>query len=418
LNKLIIISFSLIKGGSGIAASKFKNLLQFNSISLELVSISQDSANIFHFFKRLFSYAIVYLQFDGNPIKHSLNLFSYKPVLNAFRFQYKSIFHFHWLNNDTLSVFDFNKIPTYSIITLHDEWFYCGAEHYYKTSDESNDFINGYKLFKKGVFGIHWNYIIWKIKFSKLAHRNDLIFTVPSNWMLERAKSSALLNKFDIRLLPNPIDTSSFIPMKQNEIELFRDKINISKDNFIFLFGAVAGKSNKIKGMEYVYHAFKLLRLRINPTLLNKVILIDFGGKKSEGIIHGFRNISLGRISDTSFLSKLYSCSDCTIVPSKVESFGQVAAESLSCETPVICFRTSGLTDIVIDNKSGFYCEPYLVNSLADCLFNMLTISKSERENMGKFGREYVIKNFSNDIILEKYLKIINDVFQLKKNTE
>lgn len=50
-----------------------------------------------------------------------------------------------------LSIFDFDKIPSGSIITLHDEWLYCGAEHCYRISDDANDFIHGYNFFKKGV---------------------------------------------------------------------------------------------------------------------------------------------------------------------------------------------------------------------------------------------------------------------------
>ena len=66
------------------------------------------------------------------------------------------------------------------------------------------------------------------------------------------------------------------------------------------------------------------------------------------------------------YLLKIYSMADCTIVPSLVESFGQVASESISCGTPVICFETSGLKDIVKDKISGLVAKPFSVSSLCE----------------------------------------------------
>jgi glycosyltransferase involved in cell wall biosynthesis len=69
--------------------------------------------------------------------------------------------------------------------------------------------------------------------------------------------------------------------------------------------------------------------------------------------------INLGLIKDDNFLAGVYSAADITIVPSRSESFGQVAAESLSCGTPVAAFNTSGLKDI-IDHKETGYLADYL----------------------------------------------------------
>jgi hypothetical protein len=178
--KIEIISFSLKNGGAAIAANKFKKILTVNELNFQVNSITQDTHGIFQFLKRLISYILSKLQFDGNPTKHSLNLFSFHPIITLFKNNTKDkLYHLHWINNDTLSIFDFHRIPSGSIITLHDEWLYCGSEHYYKVLDDSNDFISGYHYFKKSVTGIHWNYLVWRIKYNKLSHRKDLIYTVP-----------------------------------------------------------------------------------------------------------------------------------------------------------------------------------------------------------------------------------------------
>ena len=414
--KIEIISFSLENGGAGIAANKFKKLITKNKLNFQVSSITQDSSGKFQFFKRLISYLLSKLQIDGNPTKHSLNLFSFQPIVTLFKKNTKNkLYHIHWINNDTLSIFDFHRIPSGSVITLHDEWLYCGAEHYYKICDESNDFINGYCYFKKGIIGVHWNSMVWKVKYNQLFHRKDLIYTVPSNWMLERAKASAILKESNIHLLPNPIDTEVFKKYSEDIVHSFRENLNIDKDSFVIVFGAISGDKNKLKGLGLLASALKLLQSRLLQTPTSKVVIVDFGGKRSEGMLFGFRNVSLGTIKDPSYLATLYCSADSVVVPSLVESFGQVAAEALSCCTPVVSFNTSGLRDIVLHQYNGLVAEPLSINSLCDQLFKMIDSPRSVLLRMGENGRKHVLENFSYPVIKKKYLNILQDAEQFSK---
>lgn len=412
---IVTISFSYKKGGAAIAARKFNNLLLNKPTSFEVGFISQDCVGKFQFLKRLISHALVKLQIYDNPIKHSLNLFSYPSVIKSFKTQLQSIHHLHWINNDTLSVFDFDKIPAGSVITLHDEWLYCGSEHYYKVLDNSNDFKHGYRLFKKNVLGIHWNYLIWTVKYKKLAHRHDLIFTVPSQWMYERAKSSAILRNADVRLLHNPIDSDVFKAATELDANDLCSGLNIDPKKFIFVYGAIGGKKNKLKGVSYLKKAFAMLAMSVDSELASNIVLVDFGDSISEGYLHGFRSISVGHIKQPDHLAKLYSIADCVIVPSMVESFGQVAAEALACETPVVCFDTSGLRDIVLQGETGLVALAFDVKSLMNCLLSMINLPEDERLKLGQRGRRYVIDKFSYPIISKQYLKILEDAVALKK---
>ena len=407
------VSFSFTRGGAAIAAGKFKELAENNTHD-KLSSLSQGDAARFQFFKRLISYLFLKLQFDGNPIKHSLNLFSYAPILKSFN-QLDTFHHIHWVNNDTLSVFDLDKIPPGSLITLHDEWLYCGAEHCYKVDDSSLDFINGYPFFKKGVWGLHWNYLIWRVKKYKLSKRTDLIYTVPSSWMQKRASQSLILRNADVRLLPNPIDVDVFMPSTKINIDMFRSSLGILPDDIVLVFGAIGGKASYLKGVYLLDEALKKLRSEMSTDLVKKIKLIDFGGKvKKNDFLQGFQNISLGYVYDQGQLAKLYSSADCVIVPSLVESFGQVAVEALACETPVVCFNCSGLIDIVIDGESGLLATPYSADDLAEKIKNMILLPAENRAALGQNGRRHVIQKFSYPDISKQYNRIINDTIKLK----
>ena len=411
--KLNSLSFSFHRGGAAIAAKKLNEIAV--SQGIETQCISQDDADYFHFFKRLVSYFLGKLQFDGNSIKHSLNLFSDSLVLDSIK-KVNGVVHIHWINNDTLSVFDLDKIPSGSILTLHDEWLYCGAEHCYKVLDLSNDFEHGYTFFKKGVYGFHWNWLIWKIKKSKLSGRNDVIITAPSNWILERAKSSLILKNLDIRYLPNPIDTEIFQKSNNEEIAQFKTLHGINADDFVFCFGAISGKKNFLKGSHLLDEALKIFTQRLTDTQLRKIKLIDFGGSKCETTVYGLKNISFGHISNPKDLAVVYSISNCVLVPSMVESFGQVAAEALSCETPVICFDTSGLRDIVKNDFNGLVAKAFEPESLAEKILTMFEMSQEKRNQMGSDGRKHVLDNFSYSVVAKTYQQILADAERIKAN--
>lgn len=410
---IVSLSFSFKKGGAAIAAKKFVYIID-RYMDWPSVSISQDGVGIRQFIKRFISYTLSKIQYDGNSTKHSLNLFSCCSVLGSFSDSGR-VHHIHWINNDTLSVFDFDKIPAGSIITLHDEWLYCGSEHYYRPLDDSYDFVTGYKFFKDGVWGVNWNFFIWKIKCQHLRGRKDLIFTTPSHWMLGRAKESFILNGADVRLLPNPIDTDQFFPSPQESVYSFRHDFGFSSDDIIIVFGAIGGRSNYLKGSNLLDEALAILSESIDFELSKRVKFLDFGGRRrAKGFLHGFESVSLGHISDASELALLYSSADLLVMPSLVESFGQVAAEALACETPVVSFVTSGLVDIVIDGETGFTAKFNCPSDLANKITKMIMIGREARVKLGRAGRRHIVKKFSYPVIALQYEKIISDALLLK----
>jgi glycosyltransferase involved in cell wall biosynthesis len=144
--------------------------------------------------------------------------------------------------------------------------------------------------------------------------------------------------------------------------------------------------------------------------------LINFGGNKGEEKLYGFRNISMGYIKDSRHIAELYSSADCVVIPSMVESFGQVAAEALSCCTPVVSFYTSGLRDIVRHRYNGFIAEAFSPDSLCEQLLEIIKISKKSRLRMGKNGRKHILEKFSYPIIKKMYINILQDAITLKES--
>lgn len=421
MSSVKVISFSFIKGGAAIAASKFHSILETDGFILQ--KISQDDAGYWHFFLRLISYALGLLQKKDEPIKHSLNLFSDKRVLSAFNDK-DALHHLHWINNDTLSVFSFDKIPKNSIITLHDEWLYCGTEHCCRFSAHMQSirascdihnlpFVCGYPNSIIARDGVNWKYLIWHEKYKKLSSRGDLIFTVPSTWMLQRAKASLILKGKDVRLLPNPIDTGIFSP--SNRVSEIRGRYGLYNSDIVLTFGAVDGNRNPAKGAQSMLEALDILPTLIKTELINKIKLVMFGTKSKAEVKTPFNCFEVGHISDQHELAEIYAMSDCVIVPSYVESFGQVAAEAQSCGVPVVAFATSGITDVVIDRQTGLLAEPFSSMSLAQKIAEIITLDSQQINAYSSAARLHVLNSFSYDVVAKKYIDIVNEAIS-KKN--
>jgi len=227
--KVIFISFSSNRGGAGKAASRIKNVVGAHLVDLIMISneeLQKNRKNLFsyyiYFLKRICSLLLTKVMITKNPIKHSLNIFGNNTVRSVIK--ESSLLHIHWINNEFLSIRNFHLLAGKSIITLHDEWFYCGAEHCaIEQNTKKARFIEGYTKENKDVFGIDLNRHIWELKKRHYSSLKNVIFTVPSNWMKARALSSLLLKNMDIRVIPNPINTEGFLPketavLKKNSV--------------------------------------------------------------------------------------------------------------------------------------------------------------------------------------------------------
>ena len=137
---------------------------------------------------------------------------------------------------------------------------------------------------------------------------------------------------------------------------------------------------------------------------LRIVKLLLFGGDKGrEYNIQGFDVINIGHIYGEDALAEVYSVSSITVTPSRIESFAQVAAESLSCETPVVAFDYSGLQDIVVHKETGYLAEPFDPKSLAIGLLWFYAMATKERKKLVKMAESLFKKNLKTKKLVENF---------------
>lgn len=406
--KVTFIAFTSIRGGAAKAAVRIKNLFGCLNSDISFVAIEGGDIvlplyyKVTHLFSWVISQLITKLQRQNSAAKYSLNIFGSEYIKREIK--KAKLLHVHWINNETVNIKDFFLLSNKSVITLHDEWFYCGAEHHALDGKSYERVIAGYSKENKNVRGLDLNRLVWLHKKKHYPSLNGVIFTVPSTWMKARAENSYLLRGKDIRVVPNPININVFTPNK-NEFTL--DGINT--EDFVITFGAVDGGTNRIKGFDLLIKAIQVFSEKRIP--LERVKIVIFGGKeKKNSFMFGIKTIELGHISSEPELAQIYSCSSVTIVPSRAESFGQVVAESLSCGTPVVAFNYSGLTDIIEHKKNGYLADPFDPESLANGILWYYQLDDHEKIKVSTSAREQVIEFFSDDVVREKFMSIYKEL--------
>jgi len=184
------------------------------------------------------------------------------------------------------------------------------------------------------------------------------------------------------------------VVMIQNGISLaeFQSLPARGSDRFSFLF---LGRMGAEKGIVPLLAAYAKFRERF-PGVAGALKLI---GPDLQGYLAGLdvdlsaRDVeySPGVFGDEKIMA--LRAADCLILPSYSENFGNVVAEALACETPVI--TTTGTPWSEIEEVGcGLYVEPE-AEALYQAMKAMYLKSPEERREMGRRGREYVLKNFN-----------------------
>jgi glycosyltransferase involved in cell wall biosynthesis len=204
------------------------------------------------------------------------------------------------------------------------------------------------------------------------------------------------------------------IPGSGIDIDSFKssDNVSMEKQEIVFLFVA---RLIKEKGIEEYIEAIKMIKdvtfdspikfqiigdlYPSNPSAIQEDTL---KGWIEDGLIE-----YLGYQEDVkSFIEK----SSCVVLPSYREGLSKSLLEAASMERPIITTNVSGCREVVDDGVNGYLCEVQDSYSLKNQLVKMIKLTPHERERMGKKGRKKVIKEFSDERVIEKYLDSIHTI--------
>ena len=333
----------------------------------------------------------------------SLNLLP-NPLLDEIFFNQFDVVHLNWIGKNMIPIQWLEKIKSPIIWTLHDSWAFTGGCHVPFSCDRFKEACgNCPQLMKPNINDVSNSALMKKISVYKGL---KIHFVAPSNWMAQHARLGAALSNMPVTVIPNGLDTNLYKPYeKLNSREL----LSLPKNKFIILFGAMNAHIDPNKGLDLFFESMEIFANE-NSSLSKDCCIVVFGVDKSK--LPEFSAIpihSLGVIKNDIQLARIYSSADLTVMPSRSESFGQVALESISCGIPVVCFKTTGLIDIVEHLKTGYLAECFNTTDLARGIKLMLSNPILLKE-MSTLARLKAVEIFDINVISTLYANLYAQV--------
>ena len=216
-----------------------------------------------------------------------------------------------------------------------------------------------------------------------------------TNIAVSQSLSNAIkcyFKELDFQIIPNIVDTDFFnlIVKKQNDDFQFINIAHLNKNkNQLHL---IKSFTKVFKGNQF----YKLLIVGQGPEKNNLQNWIDSNTMNSQIRLYG--SASREEVRD------LLHQSDCFVLSSKIETFGVVLIEAMSCGLPVLSTKCGGPESIVTNDDIGVLCSQ---EELSDIMKEISTKTFS-----GDTIRKYVIDRFSK-FSLTQQLKTI--YFDCKK---
>jgi glycosyltransferase involved in cell wall biosynthesis len=196
------------------------------------------------------------------------------------------------------------------------------------------------------------------------------------------------------------------LPGSGVDLQRFAARPLPSPDPFVFLY---VGRLLADKGLR------ELVEAAINLRRSGRNFVIRLAGFVDAGNPAGIAQEELDSwiaAGDIEYLGSLRDVrpavaeAHCVVLPSYYrEGVPRSLLEAAAMGRPIITTDAPGCRDTVVRGKSGLLCEPRSAASLADCMTRMLGLSPEALTEMGRAGRAHVEQHFSEEIVLDAYLR-------------
>ena len=243
--------------------------------------------------------------------------------------------------------------------------------------------------------------------------------------------------------LPHAVNTDIFKRVSDEDIKTFKNEIlNISdemeeQEKVIFFWN---NRNARRKQSGTLIWWFKEFLDEVGHDKACLVLHTDPNDEHGQPLTHLMEKLELtkGQVLLSTqklppeHISLLYNMSNCTINISDAEGFGLATFESLACETPIIVNMTGGLQEQVTDGEAWFGIGiepsskaiigsqqvPYIYEDrlnkrdFIDALKKIYNMPESERRELGKMGRQHVMKNYNFQNFEKKWEEVMDSIYE------
>jgi glycosyltransferase involved in cell wall biosynthesis len=242
--------------------------------------------------------------------------------------------------------------------------------------------------------------------------------------------------------IPHSVPPDLFKKLPEDAVSKFRSETNLS-DKFIFFWNSRNARRKMSGTIIWWFKDFLDEIGHDKATLLMHTDPKDPMGQDLEAIIRELK-LTDGQVrfstkkSPPEELCVMYNIADVTCAISDAEGFGLSTFESLSCETPIIVTMTGGLQQQVTNGEDWFgvgiepssktiigsqqvpfiYEDRISKEDFLKAMRKMYEMTPEERAEMGRKGRENIVKNYNFRETLEKWDELLSSTYRERGSWE
>jgi glycosyltransferase involved in cell wall biosynthesis len=244
----------------------------------------------------------------------------------------------------------------------------------------------------------------WQIK-NATYRRTNATVVVASRWTRRFVEQSPFLRHMPVHQIPFGIDLGTFHPIDKPAA---RALLGIPADAHVLAFRGMRGQTRGavFKGSAELRQALKLLRLT-RPT----VLLIIQDAEEFQRLSGKYQIAELGTIDSSARMAAALSAADLFLMPSRGESFGLMAVESMACATPVVVAEGTALPDVVHAPEGGVAVPAGSPGALAEAITALLA-DDARRLHIGHAARRIAEREYGFDLYVRRHLALYEDVLR------
>jgi len=244
------------------------------------------------------------------------------------------------------------------------------------------------------------------IPFSVIYHFESKRLTHPvERMMIKRSVAIGVVSNIGI---PEKLRNRVYTIIEGVDGDYFQleksSNVGFRKENKLIF---MPGRIHPLKGQADAVRALEIISQK------NIKVVLALAGRVSSEAAYSELNNVINRIKsskqvlllgelDKEKLRDWYAASDLVILPSYSEAVGRTLIEAQLMKRPVIAYNTGGVSGAMIDGITGFLVEKGNINELALRIEQLLN-DESLRNKMGEAGRDFAIKNYSLQEMVESH---------------
>jgi N-acetyl-alpha-D-glucosaminyl L-malate synthase BshA len=228
-----------------------------------------------------------------------------------------------------------------------------------------------------------------------LIRRSDAV-TAVSRWLRDETGLVFGVERL-IEVIPNFVDTRLFRPREDARLRAQfaapEEKLLIHASNF-----------RPVKNIPVVIEVFA----RVAAAVPARLLLVGDGPEltlareRAAALGVADRVECLGQVEN---MAPIYPLGDLTLLPSRHESFGLAALESMSCGTPVIATNRGGTGEFIDDGHNGYLRDPEDVAGMTVAALRLLR-DQGLHQSLAEEARRDAVASFGERCVLKQYIEL------------